>query len=132
MMVGIESIKENSNASSDLSPNKIAPAIVIPEREIPGKMAKPCSIPIIVAIFRFNCPFSLFLNLVRKRQTPVTRNSNAVDFKDAKLDSKYFLRNRVITEVAKNATIIFEIFSFLRKKTNFFRKYTNITNKVAR
>ena len=51
-IVGIESKKENLAASSLFKPEKTPPEIVIPEREIPGKSAKICINPTIIAFLK--------------------------------------------------------------------------------
>ena len=49
-MAGIERRKENSKAFSRLIPSKRATAMVAPLLEMPGMMAMPCTMPIIMAV----------------------------------------------------------------------------------
>ena len=53
-IAGIASIKENFAASTFLIPSKSAMDIVIPDREIPGKIASAWKIPIINPLDIFN------------------------------------------------------------------------------
>lgn len=53
-MIGMLIRNENFEADSLSAPDITPALIVVPERDIPGKTAKPCAMPIMEAIFVFN------------------------------------------------------------------------------
>ena len=95
-------IKKENLAHSFLSPPDRIPAhIVEPEREIPGKTAKPCAIPMIIAVLYENS----FLFLANNS---VTTSSIAVIKKEAgrKLPPKEDFINGISTSTIKQVGIV--------------------------
>lgn len=97
-------IKKENLAHSFLSPPDRIPAhIVEPEREIPGKTAKPCAIPMIIAVLYENSLVFLFL-----ANNSVTTSSTAVIKKEAgrKLPPKEDFINGISTSTIKQVGIV--------------------------
>lgn len=94
-IAGIDIKNENSKAIAGLSPNNNAAVIVVPEREIPGIIAKTCAHPTIKAIFKpiftdlfFLSPANLLTNKITalkiNRQATVLGTENKISKKSSK------------------------------------------------
>ena len=70
-IAGIANKNENLAASLDEIPNIIPIVIVIPEREIPGKIAKACDIPIKKLFLRLKVDSDLYILFDDRRISPV-------------------------------------------------------------
>ena len=66
--------KENSADFSPLIPCKRPADMVVPEREIPGRMANACAVPMSSEFVGERVAVLRLLNLVEKRINPVTRS----------------------------------------------------------
>ena len=73
-MAGIAKKNENFAAFLLLIPNKSAILIVIPDLDMPGKIAMHCIIPIIKAMLNVKFLAFGFIYFVIKRIIPVTKN----------------------------------------------------------
>jgi len=96
-IIGILKINENF-AHSFLSYPEIKPAlIVVPERDIPGKTAKPCAMPIMIAAFNENSFVFLFFEIIS------TKNKIIAEIK--KHIKRYFPENDSFTIGSKTRII---------------------------
>ena len=95
-------IRKENLAHSFLSPPDRIPAhIVEPEREMPGKTAKPCAIPIIIAVLYENSFVFLANNSVITRMVAVIKNATG-----RKLPPKEDFINGISTSAIKQVGIV--------------------------
>jgi len=87
-MAGIDKRKENSAAATGFTPENKPAEMVEPEREIPGRMATACPIPIIMARIPFIFFSPLFTKAVKRKITHVIVSIIDVIIGDEKARSK--------------------------------------------
>lgn len=85
-IAGIANKNENLAASLDEIPNIIPIVIVIPEREIPGKIAKACDIPIKKLFLRLKVDSDLYILFDDRRISPVIIKHTETIFVDSNKD----------------------------------------------
>lgn len=109
IIIGIESKKENSVASSLFVPSNSIVEIVIPLLDIPGRVATPCAMPHITEFptqrglsFGFVITVRVSIKAVIIKQNGKAAPSNTL--------GKNFLNNRAMTQVGTVAAIKYKVF----------------------
>ena len=110
-IAGIANKNENLAASLDEIPNIIPIVIVIPEREIPGKIAKACDIPIKKLFLRLKVDSDLYILLDDRRISPVIIKHTETIFVDSNKDK--------IIDLPPKPNKIDGIVAISKKNTNF-------------
>ena len=110
-IAGIANKNENLAASLDEIPNIIPIVIVIPEREIPGKIAKACDIPIKKLFLRLKVDSDLYILFDDRRISPVIIKHTETIFIDSNKDK--------IIDLPPKPNKIDGMVAISKKKTNF-------------
>ena len=110
-ITGIASKNENLAASLDEIPNIIPIVIVIPEREIPGKIAKACDIPIKKLFLRLKVDSDLYILFDDRRISPVIIKHTETIFVDSNKDK--------IIDLPPKPNKIDGMVAISKKNTNF-------------
>ena len=110
-IAGIANKNENLAASLDEIPNIIPIVIVIPEREIPGKIAKACDIPIKKLFFRLKVDSDLYILFDDRRISPVIIKHTETIFVDSNKDK--------IIDLPPKPNKIDGMVAISKKNTNF-------------
>lgn len=96
-IIGIDIRNENLRAVFSFRPERIPAEIVVPERDMPGKIERICENPIIRAFFIFNLLFRILkLRLAIIKTKPVIPKPNATIDKFVYMDSNISLKSRPI------------------------------------
>ena len=105
---------ENRNAKFGLMPHNKAQVMVVPEREMPGKIAIHCAHPIKRASIKVKCTIS-FLICLRKdadnKINPLTINKHATRYTELK-ERVYNCSNKITAHNAGKLATIASIASF--------------------
>lgn len=110
-IAGIANKNENLAASLDEIPNIIPIVIVIPEREIPGKIAKACDIPIKKLFLRLKVDSDLYILFDDRRISPVIIKHTETIFIDSNKDK--------IIDLPPKPNKIDGMVAISKKNTNF-------------
>lgn len=110
-IAGIANKNENLAASLDEIPNIIPIVIVIPEREIPGKIAKACDIPIKKLFLRLKVDSDLYILFDDRRISPVIIKHTETIFVDSNKDK--------IIDLPPKPNKIDGMVAISKKNTNF-------------
>ena len=110
-IAGVASKNENLAASLDEIPNIIPIVIVIPEREIPGKIAKACDIPIKKLFLRLKVDSDLYILFDDRRISPVIIKHTETIFVDSNKDK--------IIDLPPKPNKIDGMVAISKKNTNF-------------